>query len=168
MAHLKVESNPADLAAEELTAGGRIAAGLPAAVLIEHALRRGEGALADNGALAVETGKFTGRSPRDKFIVEEPSSQAGIWWGPVNQPLSEESFDRLYRRITGYLRDKDLYAQDLYGGADARYSLPVRILTEYAWHSLFARQLLVRPDLLQRAEAQEGVRAATRDGFTML
>ncbi|HZT42660.1 MAG TPA: phosphoenolpyruvate carboxykinase (ATP) [Chthonomonadaceae bacterium] len=168
MAHLKVEMDPADLATGGLSIGSKLSTNLTAATLIEHAIRRGEGALAENGGLVVDTGKFTGRSPRDKFIVEEPSSQANIWWGPVNQTLSEESFDRLYRRMTGYLRDKGLYAQDLYGGADSRYSLPVRILTEYAWHSLFARQLLVRPDLLKRAEEQEGVRAGAQDGFTLL
>ena len=163
MAHLKMEMDPADLAFGGLSLGSKLYANLPVATLIEHAIRRREGALAENGALVVDTGKFTGRSPRDKFIVEEPSSQANIWWGPVNQPLSEESFDRLYRRVTDYLQDKDLYAQDLHGGADARYSLPVRVLTEYAWHSLFARQLLVRPELLKRAEEQEGVQADTRD-----
>src|SRR5262249_43751968 len=127
---------------------------LETAALVEHAIRRSEGALAHNGAFVVQTGKFTGRSPKDKYFVQESSSQESIWWGTVNQPLSEESFTRLEQRRRAYLGGKDLYEQNLFGGADARYTLPVRIVTEYAWHSLFARQLLVRPDLFPFQEEE--------------
>lgn len=120
---------------------------LEPAALIEQAIQRNEGALAANGALVVRTGKFTGRSPRDKYIVEEPSSREHIWWGTVNRPLSEESFERLLHRLQVYLKGKTLYAQDLFAGADSRYRLPVRVINEYAWHNLFARQVLLRPAL---------------------
>lgn len=120
----------------------------PASVLIEHAIQRMEGRLAANGALVVKTGKFTGRSPKDKYIVEEPSSQSAIWWGSVNQPLTEAGFDSLLQRVGTYLSGRSIYVQELFGGADNRYRLPVRVVTEYAWHSLFAQTLLVRPEMI--------------------
>src|SRR5207237_8712123 len=134
-----------DLSVSGLLTTNTVYWNLEASALVEHAVRREEGALSQNGALVVRTGKFTGRSPKDKYLVEEPTSRADLWWGPVNQPLSEASFDRLHRRVLAHLHDRELYVQDLFGGADARYRLPVRVVTEYAWHSLFARQLLVRP-----------------------
>ncbi|MCS6777772.1 MAG: phosphoenolpyruvate carboxykinase (ATP) [Chloroherpetonaceae bacterium] len=140
---------------------------LCAAALVEQALHRREGALAENGALVVQTGKFTGRSPQDKYIVEEPGTREHIWWGAVNQPIAPQSFDRLHRRIADYLQDKEVYLQELYAGADPRYCLPVRVLTEYAWHSLFARQLLIRPDMLAAPE-EPGACPGDRNGFTLL
>ena len=125
-----------------------IYAHLPAVALLEHALHRREGTLAENGAFVVETGKFTGRSPKDKYFVEEPNSRDKIWWGVVNHKLTEDSFDRLHQRIAAYLREKDVFVQDLFGGADARYRLPVRVVTEKAWHSLFAHQLLIRSTMI--------------------
>jgi phosphoenolpyruvate carboxykinase (ATP) len=144
--------------------------------LIEESIRRCEGQLSHNGALVVQTGKFTGRSPGDKYIVEEPGSQQNIWWGPVNQALPEASFESLYRRCLEYLSDRHVFRQDLYGGADIRYRLPVRLITEFAWHSLFGRQLFVRPDLYgdtnnreegkgKREKARE---AWDRDAYTVL
>ncbi len=128
---------------------------LPAVTLIEHAIQKLEGRLAANGALVVRTGKFTGRSPKDKYIVREPSSESAIWWGSVNQPLTEDSFDSLLHRVGDYLSERSIYIQDLFGGADSRYRLPVRVVTEYAWHSLFAQTLLVRPDMVDsRVESE--------------
>ncbi|HZP81591.1 MAG TPA: phosphoenolpyruvate carboxykinase (ATP) [Chthonomonadaceae bacterium] len=147
MTHIGSRIHPEGLETCGLGEAARVYWNLPPAVLIEHALCRREGLVAANGALAVQTGKFTGRSPKDKTIVQEPASQSDIWWGAVNQPLSEASFERLHGHIVRYLRGRDLYVQDLYGGAEARYRLPVRVVTERAWHSLFARQLLVRPEL---------------------
>ncbi len=118
--------------------------------LVEQALCREEGQLSRNGALVVRTGKFTGRSPKDKFIVDEPSCHDDVWWS-ANQSISEECFDRLHKRMTDYLTGKRIYVQDLFGGTDIRYRLPVRIITEYAWHSLFARLLLVEPDRFRGA-----------------
>ena len=150
-----------------LEGAGTLHRNLSTSVLITHAIEKKEGVLAQNGAFAVQTGKFTGRSPKDKYFVEEPSSKDKLWWGSVNQPLSEDSFDRLFQRATDYLKGKDLYLLDLYGGADSRYTLPVRVLTEYAWHSLFANQLLMRADLLTDDSSKVEARRES-EGFTIL
>jgi len=119
---------------------------LGTAALVENAIRRREGLLAAGGPLVVRTGQYTGRSPDDKFVVREPTTEARIWWGPVNRPFEPARFDALYGRLLAYLQGGDLYVQDLYVGADPRYRIPIRIITEYAWHNLFGRQLFVRPD----------------------
>jgi phosphoenolpyruvate carboxykinase (ATP) len=113
--------------------------------LYEAALRRGEGVLSIDGALVTKTGEYTGRSPKDKFMVEEASSKDDIWWGPVNQPISPEKFDIMHNRMMQYLQDKEVFVQDCYCGADPTYRLPVRIITENAWHSLFARNMFIMP-----------------------
>lgn len=118
---------------------------LPAAALYEEATRRREGQIAHLGPLVVRTGQHTGRSPNDKFIVREPSSEAHIWWGRVNQPFSPDRFDVLYARVLAYLQGRDLFVQDCYAGADPKYRLSVRVITETAWHNLFARNLFIRP-----------------------
>ena len=91
---------------------------LGTATLYEHAVRNNEGLLANAGPLVVSTGQYTGRSPRDKFVVEDASTKDTVWWGPVNQSLSEESFNRLRGRVLDYLKDKPLYVQDVFVGAD--------------------------------------------------
>ena len=113
--------------------------------LYEHALSRGEGVLAAGGALVTETGEYTGRSPKDKFIVDEPSSTGDIWWGPVNQKISQDHFDIVHKRMLAYFQGRDVFVQDVYGGADPEYRLRVRIVTEQAWHSLFARNMFIAP-----------------------
>ncbi|MGC4080583.1 MAG: phosphoenolpyruvate carboxykinase (ATP) [Vicinamibacterales bacterium] len=113
------------------------------AVLYEQAIRRQEGLLAAEGPLVCRTGHHTGRSPNDKFIVREPSSEQHVAWGGPNRPMSEEQFDRLHADMLASLRGAELFVQDVYAGADARYRLPVRVVTEYAWHSLFARNLFI-------------------------
>ncbi|MDF2961232.1 MAG: phosphoenolpyruvate carboxykinase [Paenibacillus sp.] len=115
--------------------------------LVELALERKEGVLASSGALQVFTGKFTGRSPKDKFIVQEPSVMDHINWGGVNQPISQLQFDRLYQKAQDYMSGKDLFIFDGYAGADSEYRLPIRIVNEYAWHNLFVKQLFIRPTL---------------------
>jgi phosphoenolpyruvate carboxykinase (ATP) len=124
---------------------GQVYRNLPIAKLVEHALARTEGILAANGALCVKTGKYTGRSPDDKFIVEEPSSQEEIHWNQLNVAISENNFNRLYRRVLSYVQGRDLYIFDGYVGADPKYSKGVRIITELASHSLFAQQMFLRP-----------------------
>ncbi|MFC5450010.1 phosphoenolpyruvate carboxykinase (ATP) [Paenibacillus aestuarii] len=124
---------------------GNISYNLPVSPLVETALERKEGVLASSGALRVNTGKYTGRSPKDKFIVQEPSVMDHIDWGAVNQPISEIQFERLYQKAQDYMSDKDLFIFDGYAGADSDYRLPIRIVNEYAWHNLFVRQLFVRP-----------------------
>lgn len=118
---------------------------LPPAELYEHALRHRECRLAVHGAMVCTTGRHTGRSPKDKFIVEEPSTKDDIWWGDVNRPLSEEHFDSLHRRVLEHYRDRPLYVRDMFAGADQSTRMPIRIVTETAWHNLFAAQLFIRP-----------------------
>ena len=112
--------------------------------LVEEAVRRREARLAHLGPLVVRTGQHTGRAPNDKFIVREPSSVDKVWWGKVNRPLEPEQFDRLHRRLMAYLQGKDLFVQDCAAGADPAYRLPLRIVTETAWHSLFARNMFIQ------------------------
>ncbi len=116
-----------------------------AATLYEATIRGGLGRLAPGGALVVETGKHTGRSPNDKFLVEEPSSKEHIWWGPVNRPTTPERFDNLHRQMLAYLQGRNVYVQDLYAGADPNYRLSVRVISESPWHSLFARNMFIAP-----------------------
>ncbi|OXM86976.1 phosphoenolpyruvate carboxykinase (ATP) [Paenibacillus rigui] len=113
--------------------------------LIQKALERNEGTLASTGALRALTGKYTGRSPKDKYIVQEPSVWSAVDWGSVNQPISRENFDRLYEKALRYMEDKELYIFDGFAGADPLNRLPIRVINEYAWHNLFARQLFIRP-----------------------
>jgi phosphoenolpyruvate carboxykinase (ATP) len=125
---------------------------LDAAPLYEATLARGLGRLSEGGALVVETGKHTGRSPKDKFLVEEPSSKGNIWWGPINRPTSAEKFDNLHRQILSYLQGRDVYVQDLFAGTDPQYRLSVRVISESPWHSLFARNMFLRPSEKEAAE----------------
>ncbi|MCA1569674.1 MAG: phosphoenolpyruvate carboxykinase (ATP) [Chloroflexi bacterium] len=118
---------------------------LSTAELYEHAIRNAEGTISAHGSLVVRTGKHTGRSPLDKFIVEEPSSSAQIWWGAVNQPISEGHYARLRKRLVAYLADRPVYSQDLYVGAHPDHRRSLRVFTETAWASIFARNLFRRP-----------------------
>ncbi len=114
--------------------------------LYEHIVRRDEGHIAHLGPVVVRTGLHTGRAAKDKFIVEEPDSKDKVWWGKVNKPISVEKFEMMFRRLQAYLQGRDLYVQDCAAGYDARYRLPIRVITETAWHSLFARNMFVRID----------------------
>ncbi|NEU30015.1 phosphoenolpyruvate carboxykinase (ATP) [bacterium LRH843] len=119
---------------------------LPISSLIEESLTRGEGKLTATGALSVETGAYTGRSPKDKFIVDEPSVADKINWGPVNQSIKKETFTKLYQKVINHLKNKDqLFVSDGFAGADQSYRLPLKVVNEFAWHQLFARQLFIRP-----------------------
>lgn len=113
--------------------------------LIEHALQRKEGVLAANKAFTVETGKRTGRSPKDRFIVREPQTEKDIDWGAINQPFESAKFEALWQRAEDYLKDHDTFVSNLQVGADAEHFLPVKVITQYAWHNLFAKQLFIRP-----------------------
>lgn len=125
---------------------------LSPAQLIEHALLRKEGKLTETGALCVSTGKYTGRSPDDRYIVDEPLIHDDIAWGKVNVPLSCERFEQIYQKMTAYLQKRQLYVFDGFAGADKSYRLPVRVINELASQNLFIHQLLIRPteeELLQ-------------------
>ncbi|GAB4326059.1 MAG: phosphoenolpyruvate carboxykinase (ATP) [Candidatus Sumerlaeia bacterium] len=135
---------------EQLKALGMINPGelkwnLTSPELVEEAVRRGEGLLAENGPLVVQTGQYTGRSPRDKFIVEEPGSKDDVWWGTVNVPFPEQRYERLRGRVLAYLQRRCLYISDLYVGADPNYRFKLRLLSDSAWSSLFARNMFIRP-----------------------
>jgi len=117
---------------------------LSPAELYEHAIRRGEAHVVATGALDAETGQHTGRSPKDKFFVKEPSSESRIWWGG-NRPIAPEKFDRLLQKMVDFVSENEIYVQDVFACADPRYRLKVRVVTELAWHSLFARNLFIRP-----------------------
>jgi phosphoenolpyruvate carboxykinase (ATP) len=135
--------------------------------LYEHALQRHEGLLAHLGPLVVRTGQFTGRSPKDKYVVQEPSSQDKIWWGEVNQPLKPENYDALRRRFMAYLQEKDLYIQDCYVGAEPAYRVPIRVITTMAWHNLFARNMFIQePDREKLAQHVPQYTVIDAPGFT--
>jgi phosphoenolpyruvate carboxykinase (ATP) len=129
------------LAIEGLTESGTVHWNLSVPQLVEMSVKRGEGQLTSTGALNAMTGKRTGRSPRDKFVVEEPSSKDKIWWGKVNQPIGEADYLRLRQETLAYLQRRELFVLDGFAGADPRYTMPIRIITELAWHSLFVKQL---------------------------
>src|SRR5271167_1098928 len=129
----------------QLLTRGKVHRNLYPAPLIEAALRRGESQLAATGSLVAETGKRTGRSPKDKFTVKDAITADKMEWGSVNQPFPAEKFDALYERVLDYLKNKELFVQDLFCGADPKYQLPIQVINEYAWHNLFVRQLFIRP-----------------------
>ncbi|MEK7991320.1 MAG: phosphoenolpyruvate carboxykinase [Thiotrichaceae bacterium] len=112
--------------------------------LYEQAIKNNEGHLAHLGPLVVRTGHHTGRSANDKFVVEEETTKDDIWWGKVNRPYSEQKFDALHKKMMMYLESQDVYVQDCYAGAAQTHRLPIRIITQYAWHSLFARNMFIQ------------------------
>jgi phosphoenolpyruvate carboxykinase (ATP) len=118
---------------------------LPVAELVEHAVIRAEATLAANGALCVQTGKYTGRSPKDRFIVEDLDTRDTVDWNEINRPISEDHFQALYDRAIAYLQEREAYIFDGYVGADPTYRLGVRVINELAWQNLFAHQLFQRP-----------------------
>ena len=123
--------------------------------LYEHALQRHEALLAHRGPLVVRTGQYTGRSPNDKYVVKEPSSEDKVWWGQVNPPFDEAQYEALRARLTAYLQGKDLYVEDCNVGADPKWQMPIRVITETAWHTLFVRNMFLRirdPEVLARHE----------------
>lgn len=124
---------------------GQVYRNLPVPELLEHAIARNEGVLASSGALCIETGKYTGRSPKDKYIVDEPSVRDEIDWGSINVPISCEAFNRLCSKVAAYVQGRDLYIFDGYVGADPAYRMGVRVVTELASQSLFCHQLFLRP-----------------------
>ena len=122
---------------------------LPTEALVEEAIFRNEGALVVGGPFVANTGKHTARSANDKFVVRHTDSENNIWWGVYNRPFEADKFEVLYDRMLGFLQGRDVFVQDVYGGADESYRLPVRIVTELAWHSHFVRNMFILPQSLE-------------------
>ena len=127
-----------------ITEAGTVYWNLNTPELYEVIAQRGEGLFSDHGALIVDTGEHTGRAAKDKAIVREPASEDKVWWGEVNKEFSQGQFNALKERMMAHVKGRDLFVQDTFVGADERYQLPVRIITELAWHSLFARTMFIR------------------------
>jgi phosphoenolpyruvate carboxykinase (ATP) len=123
--------------------------------LCEEIARRGEGIFSDHGALIVDTGEHTGRAAKDKAIVREPTSEDKVWWGEVNKDFAPEKFNALRDRMMAHTKGRDLFVQDTFAGADPKYRLPVRIITELAWHSLFARTMFINDDRTEEIHQPE-------------
>ncbi|MFI5040254.1 MAG: phosphoenolpyruvate carboxykinase (ATP) [Acidimicrobiales bacterium] len=123
---------------------GEVFHNLSTAALYEEAIRRREGRLSHLGPLVVRTGEYTGRSAEDKFIVRDDSTEERVWWGKHNKPIEPESFERLRVRLAAYLQGRDVFVQDCYAGADPDYRIKLRVVTETAWHNLFARTMFLR------------------------
>ena len=118
---------------------------LDPAELIEESIQLGEGVLTDTGALSVDTGEFTGRSPKDRFIVKDEKTRDSVWWGNVNIAFDEDQFDRLFNRVTAYLTGREVYVRDAYACADSNYRMNLRVVTELPWSNLFAYNMFLRP-----------------------
>jgi phosphoenolpyruvate carboxykinase (ATP) len=129
--------------------------------LYENIIRRSEGVLSHLGPICVQTGEHTGRAPNDKFIVQESSSQENIWWGKINRPFTVEQFDALHSRILAYLQGREIFVQDCCAGADPSHQLHIRVITETAWHSLFARNMFIQITDTAKLESHD-------PGFTVI
>ena len=141
------------LDAHGIEASGAVWWNLPVAALYEHAIKAGDGELARGGAMVVSTGAHTGRAPKDKFVVREPGSEGRVWWGP-NQEIDEAHFLALRTRLRDHLAPGAIYVIDAFAGAEPANRLSLRLVTESAWHALFARSLFIEPDDEQLAEHQ--------------
>jgi phosphoenolpyruvate carboxykinase (ATP) len=128
-----------------LTNLGNVFWNLSPAELVEDTIISGQGVLTDTGAVAIETGEFTGRSPKDRFVVFDEKTENSVWWGDVNIKFSEEKFDALYNRMKAYLTEKDMYVRDAYACADDAHRLNIRVVTEFAWSNMFCYNMFLRP-----------------------
>ena len=136
-----VTASHQSLAEIGLTNLGAVHWNLSVPQLVEQSVARNEAVLASNGALVAATGERTGRSPKDKFIVRTPENTNRIAWGKINQPIEPAVFDRFLARVSAYLQGREVFVLDAWAGADPAHRLPIRVVAEYAWHELFARQL---------------------------
>ncbi|MFT4943288.1 MAG: phosphoenolpyruvate carboxykinase (ATP), partial [Flavobacteriales bacterium] len=118
---------------------------LSAEELHKQTIEKGQGKQADNGALAVDTGEFTGRSPMDRFIVRDEVTEDKVWWGAINIPFDADKFDALYNKVTAYLSSKEVYVRDSYACAASDYKLNIRVINEYPWSNMFAYNMFLRP-----------------------
>jgi phosphoenolpyruvate carboxykinase (ATP) len=142
---LTITDLPGSLGDHGLEPSGGVYRNPTTALLYTHALGRNEATLAESGALVVDTGRFTGRSPKDKFVVREPGSEQRIWWGDVNHELSEEHFEGLRAKVAAHLEARDVYVVDAFAGADPAHRIAVRVVTPHPYHALFAKTLFIEP-----------------------
>jgi phosphoenolpyruvate carboxykinase (ATP) len=163
---MSIQEQESGLEAHGIENVARVYWNLSVPALCEEAVRRREGLMAEGGPLVCRTGQHTGRSPNDKFIVQESSSEAHVWWGKVNRPIEATHFDELHGQLVRYLEGKELFVQDCFAGADPDYRLPIRVITENAWHSLFARHMFIRGENHERLRhAQPGFTVIDAPGF---
>ncbi len=134
--------------------------------IVEAVIRRSEGTLSASGALVVNTKKYTGRSPLDRFFVKDERTSHTVRWGENNQSISPDVFDALWARVHDYMHERETFRLDAFIGADARYRIPVRVINEYAWHNLFMRHLLVREPQSYGAHSEEPFTLLVAPGFT--
>jgi phosphoenolpyruvate carboxykinase (ATP) len=148
-----------------ITNAGTVYWNLSTPRLYEESIRRREASVAHLGPLVVRTGHHTGRSPNDRFIVEEPSSVDKVWWGKVNRPISQQSYEGLRRRLLAYLQGRDLFVEDCVVGADQRYQMPIRVITESAWHALFSHNMFIQPSADDLADMEPEFTVIHAPGF---
>jgi len=148
-----------------IAGNGKVYRNLPIPALVEKALARGEGRLSDTGALVVETGKYTGRSPDDKFIVDTASVHDEIAWGKINRPIAEDKYNAIKAKMLAYLQNKELYVFDGFAGADPKYTQRFRIVNELASQNLFIHQLLIRPNAEQLEDFAPDYTVIAAPGF---
>jgi phosphoenolpyruvate carboxykinase (ATP) len=160
-----IKGNHDTLAAIGLAEIGVAHWNLSPAELVEETLLDGEGTLTDTGALAIDTGEFTGRSPKDKFVVYDETTKDSVWWGDVNNRFESEAFDKLYNRVCAYLSGSEVYVRDSYACADPEYRLNIRVITEYSWSNLFAHNLFLRPSESEIAEFKPEWHIVNAPGF---
>jgi len=151
-----------------LTTSKTVFRNLSAPALYEHAAMKKEAEITAGGALCARTGKHTARSPRDRFVVKEPSCEKNVWWSDQNEAISEETFDKLYRKVEKYLADREIYQRDCYAGSDPKNRLNVRVYTELAWHSLFAGNMLIEPPAAELAGFVPGFTVICVPGFSAM
>ncbi|SET32883.1 phosphoenolpyruvate carboxykinase (ATP) [Hymenobacter actinosclerus] len=135
----------ARLAPLGISTAAQVHLNLSPAALVEEALRRNEGTLTDTGALMADTGVFTGRSPKDRFVVKDANTADSVWWGDINIPFDADKFDQLHQKMVKYLEDKEIFVRDAYAGANPDYELKLRVVNEMAWHNLFCYNMFLRP-----------------------
>src|SRR5690348_6784103 len=155
---MTITDRPEDSLAEHgLRVGGRVLRNPTTSQLYAAALERGEGVIAEDGPLVVDTGRFTGRSPKDKFVVREPGSEDRIWWSDTNGEISPEHFDGLRAKVVAHLEATDVYVIDAFCGAEPKHRLAVRVLTTHPYHALFAKTMFIEPTEAELADFEPDV-----------
>lgn len=157
--------NKFELPTSDTIQARRIFWNLTPPLLYEEVIQRKEAMIAENGPLVIYTGKCTGRSPNDKFFVDEPSSREDVWWGKTNKPFAPDKFEKLKGRVLEYFRQTELFVQDCYGGADPEYRFPTRIITDTAWENLFAYNMFVHAGSMHPAEFKAEFTVLVASGF---